>query len=67
MSEKISEDAVLGISYQFFVKFRPTIALPERTPPEKALDAYADMCATEFARFHKLFYSRMLAELESGK
>lgn len=69
MGNKISEEAVLPISYDFFMAHRKCVIPLEGMDTSKpdGLAAYGAYCAQQFAIFHKGFYSQLLAELESDK
>ena len=69
MSEKISEEAVLPISYNFFMALRKVVVPPEGmdTSTPAGLSAYGAYCAKQFAIFHRALYAQLLAELESDK
>lgn len=69
MNDKTITEALLPISYKFFIQYRKAICLPENVMPgtSDALELYANMCADEFVIFHKQFCSRFLEKSESGK
>lgn len=69
MSEKLSHEAVLPISFQFYMKYAPAVQLGsgETLSTVEGREDYARKLGADFAKFHKAFHSQLTEEIESGK